>query len=52
LGIINLIETQKENLEDLMFWLSQLSVSSNEMDKIVKKIIEEAQEIQLNKNNE
>lgn len=50
LGIINLIETEKENLDDLMFWLSQLSVSSNEMDNIVKKITEEAQEIQLNNN--
>jgi len=52
LGIINLIETQKEDLEDLMFWLSQLSVSSNEMDEIIKKIIDEAQVVQLNKSNE
>jgi FixJ family two-component response regulator len=49
LGIIDLIEN--ENLDDLMFWLKQLRVSSNEMDDIVKKITEEAQEIQL-KNNE
>jgi DNA-binding response OmpR family regulator len=53
LGIINLIETEKENIEDLMFWLKQLRVSSDEMDAIVKKITEEAQEIQfLNKKNE
>lgn len=52
LGIINIIETEKENIEDLMFWLKQLRVSSDEMDAIVKKITEEAQEIQLNKNNE
>jgi len=52
LSIINLIETEKENLEDLMFWLKQLRISSDEMDAIVKKITEEAQEIQLNKNNE
>lgn len=53
MGIINLIETEKENLEDLMFWLKQLRVSSDEMDAIVTKITEEAQEIQfLNKNNE
>lgn len=52
LGIINLIEAEKENLDDLMFWLSQLKVSSNEMDEIVKKITEEAQEIQLNISNE
>lgn len=52
LGIINTIETEKENFDDLKFWLSQLRISSNEMDEIVKKITEEAQEIQLNKNNE
>lgn len=52
LSIINLIETEKENIEDLMFWLKQLRVSSDEMDAIVKKITEEAQEIQLNKNND
>jgi DNA-binding response OmpR family regulator len=50
LGIIDLIETEKENQEDLMFWLKQLRVSSNEMDEIVKKIIVEAKEIQLKKN--
>ena len=52
LGIINVIETERENLDDLLFWLSQLRVSCNEMDEIVKKITEEAQEIQLNKDNE
>jgi len=53
LGIINLIETEKENIEELIFWLKQLRVSSDEMDAIVKKITEEAQEIQFfNKNNE
>lgn len=52
LGIINLIETEKENQDDLLFWLSQLRVSCDEMDEIVKKITEEAQEIQLNKDNE
>lgn len=52
LGIIDLIETEKENLDDLLFWLGHLRVSSNEMDEIVKKITEEAQEIQLNNINE
>ena len=52
LGIINMIEDNKGNLEDLMFWLKQLRASSNEMDEIVKKITKEAQEIQFNKNNE
>lgn len=51
LGIINLIENEKYNLEDLAYWLKQLRVSSDEMDAIVRKITDEAQEIQLNKNN-
>ena len=52
LGIINLIEMVIEDPEELTFWLKQLRVSSDEMDAIVKKITEESQEIQLNKNNE
>ena len=52
LGIINLIESEKDNLDNLMFWLTQLRTSSNEMDDIVRKITEEAKEIHLNKNNE
>jgi FixJ family two-component response regulator len=52
LGVINMIEDQKDDLEDLMFWLKQLRVSSNEMDDIVRKIIEEAQDSQLNFGNE
>lgn len=52
LGIINLIEMQQDNLDDLMFCLKQLRVSSDEMDAIIRKITEEAQEIQLNKINE
>lgn len=51
LGFINLIEIQKDNLDDVMFCLKQLRVSCDEMDTIVRKIIEEAQGIQLNKNN-
>lgn len=52
LAIINLIEMVIEDPEELTFWLKQLRVSSDEMDAIVKKITEESQEIQLNKNNE
>lgn len=52
LGIINLIENQQDNLEDLMFWLDQLRVSCDEMDGIVRKITEEAQEIYLDKDHE
>ncbi|SMD45534.1 PAS domain S-box-containing protein [Aquiflexum balticum DSM 16537] len=49
LGIVNLIETQKDSLDDLMYWLNQLKTSSDEMDEIVRKIIEDAQFIQHNK---
>ena len=52
LGIINLIETQKDHPGDLQFLLNQLRVSSDEMDAIVRKITEEAQFIQENKSNE
>lgn len=52
LGIINLIETDKGNLDDLMFWLHNLRVSCDEMDGIVRKITDEAQEINLDKDNE
>ncbi|MEB2778298.1 response regulator [Algoriphagus sp. D3-2-R+10] len=52
LGIINLIETQRDSLDDLTFWLNQLRISSDEMDAIVRKITEESQYIQLNRNNE
>lgn len=52
LGIINLIEADKDNMDDLMFWLKQLRISSNEMDGIVTKIIEDAQEINWKEENE
>ncbi len=52
LGIINLIENQQDTLDDLMFWLDQLRVSCDEMDGIVRKITEEAQEIYLDKDHE
>lgn len=48
LGIINLLESNKDELDDLQFWLNQLKISSNGMDSIVKKITEEAQQIVLN----
>jgi len=41
LGIINLIEDQPETIEAMSFWLTQLRISTNEMDSIVKKIIED-----------
>ena len=52
LGIINLIEIKKNDMNDLMFWLSQLRISSNELDDIIRKISKEAQEILTKKENE
>lgn len=43
LGIVNLIEAEKGELENLPFWLNQLSVSSHELDEVIKGIAEEAQ---------
>jgi PAS domain S-box-containing protein len=52
LGIVDMIENHKDNLEDLSFWLQQLKNSSNEMDTIVKKIVDESQSINLSKKDE
>lgn len=52
LGIINLIEIKKNDMNDLMFWLSQLRISSNELDDIIRNISKEAQEILTKKENE
>ena len=43
LSIIHLIEGLKESSEDIFFWLSQLKASTNEMDGVVKKIVEQSQ---------
>ena len=48
LGIVNLIEEQKETLDDKLFWLKQLRISTNEMDAIVKKIIDETKHLNQN----
>ncbi|MFT4855248.1 MAG: PAS domain S-box-containing protein [Algoriphagus sp.] len=48
LGIVNLIEQQKDTLDDKLFWLKQLRVSTNEMDAIVKKIIDETKHLDQN----
>ncbi|MFT6096400.1 MAG: PAS domain S-box-containing protein [Nonlabens sp.] len=42
LGIINLIEDQPESLDEISFWLTQLKISTNEMDDIVKKVVIDA----------
>jgi hypothetical protein len=36
LGIIDLIEGETENFSEMLFWLKQLRISTNEMDGIVK----------------
>lgn len=41
LGIINLIEMEDIEDDDLLFNLKQLRISSNEMDAIIKKIVNE-----------
>jgi response regulator of citrate/malate metabolism len=41
LGIVNLMEQQTNNLDEILFWLKQLRVSTNEMDVIVRKIVDE-----------
>lgn len=43
LSIINLLEDPNENLDNGLFWLEQLRVSTNEMDEVVKEIVQEAQ---------
>ncbi|GGD34750.1 response regulator [Flavobacterium orientale] len=47
LGILNLIEMITEDSDDLSFLLSQLRVSTNEMDTIVRDIVNESQLINL-----
>jgi PAS domain S-box-containing protein len=42
LGIINLLEEEKDNQEEFMFWMSQLKISTKEMDEIVKNIVSDS----------
>ncbi len=41
LGIINLLQEQQESFDEISFWLEQLKSSTNEMDDIVKKIVDQ-----------
>lgn len=41
LGTINLLEEKKDNLDEIVFWLKILRVSANEMDDVIKKIIDQ-----------
>lgn len=47
LGIINLIEEKAINEEELPFFLTQLKVSSNELDDAIKTIVEQAKQLKL-----
>ncbi len=46
LGIMNLIETNSDNHDEMLLWLKQLRISTNEMDEIVKKIVTETRKIE------
>jgi PAS domain S-box-containing protein len=41
LEIINLMEEHPENFDKISYWLTELKKSTNEMDEVVKKVIEE-----------
>ncbi|MFD2826536.1 PAS domain-containing protein [Leeuwenhoekiella polynyae] len=43
MGIINLIELEGGAIDQLDFWLEQLKISTQEMDAIVRNIVDEAQ---------
>jgi len=43
LSIMNLIEENYENNEELLFWLKHLRTSTNEMDDVVRKIVNESE---------
>lgn len=46
LGIVDLLEQQTDNIDEVLFWLKQLRISTNEMDDIVKKIVDETYHIE------
>jgi PAS domain S-box-containing protein len=46
LGIVNLIEEEAGNLDDLQFWLKELRNSTNEMDQIVRKIVNQSNQFE------
>ena len=45
LGIINLLDMEPKDSEDVPFLLEQIKVSSNELDKIIRKIVSETNSI-------
>ncbi|PKQ45822.1 response regulator [Confluentibacter flavum] len=51
LGIINLIELESFNSKDLPYLIEQLKLSGNEMDVIVRNIVNEAKLLNINESN-
>lgn len=47
LGILNLIENKNRSLDDIFLWLKHLRVSANELDDIIREIVNETQDIDL-----
>lgn len=45
LGIMNVIEDNNESLDDTLMWLKHLRDSANELDEIVKNMVNEAQHL-------
>jgi PAS domain S-box-containing protein len=45
LGIMNVIEDNNESLDDTLMWLKHLRDSANELDDIVKNMVNEAQHL-------
>lgn len=45
LGIMNVIEDHYKNPEDTLMWLKQLRDSANELDEIIKEMVEKAQRL-------
>ncbi len=46
LGIINLLETKTDDIDEIYIWLKLLRISTDEMDDIVKIIVEETNQIE------
>ncbi|MCC5930916.1 MAG: response regulator [Cyclobacteriaceae bacterium] len=46
LGIMNFLEDNKVRQNDIFFWLKHLRDSANEMDEVIKKIINQAQKLE------
>lgn len=45
LGIMNVIEDTKESLDDTLMWLKHLRDSANELDEIIKDMVDKAQHL-------